>query len=356
MAVRHQIVVKSPAGTRLGLLTGEDALGFNYVREVNGVGAFTLLMSGEHALVSSFADGGQVEFWREDPQNSIPRYKDAEFLVDDLLESFVDGQQQFQVSGVGYNGMLARRVIAAYAGSAQAEKTGKAETVLKAFVNEQIVSAVLAARQITGLTIQADAASGNTIATYGAWQPLLDIAKVIAGSGGGDFQVVGTGDGTYELRWYFGQLGTDRRATVIFALNFGNMKDPTWEVRRSDTINAVLVAGQGQETDRATVWALTGTPSGATRREFFVDARDEATTAGLTTRGNAKLDESKQSAYFDFLTVQTAALQYGRDYFLGDLVTARYLSHQEYRKIARVAVTGVRGMPEVLELGTVSIA
>lgn len=356
MAVRYDAILKSAAGARLGVLSGDSLLGFTFSKEVDACGAFTLVVSGVNSLVSSFAEGGQVEFWREDLANGITRYKEAEFLVDDLREYEQDGQGLFQASGAGYNAILARRVVAAYAGSAQAEKTGAAESVLKEYVDEQIVSATVAARQVPGLTVQADAAGGNSVTVYGAWQNLLDVCQTISKVGGGDFAVVGTGAATYEFQWYLGQMGTDRRATVVFATNFGNMENPVWEVRRSDTLNSVLVAGQGEESDRLTAWRFTGAPSGVTRREFFLDARDQSTLAGLNTVGDAKLNESRMSAYFDFNAMQIPSLMYGRDYFLGDLVTARYLTHEEDRKIVRVEVSMTRGSPETLVIGTASIA
>jgi hypothetical protein len=356
VAVRYQIVVKNAAGARQGLLANADPLGFSFSRVVNGVGAFALVISGVHPVVAYFVEGGQVEFWREDAAHGIPLYQEAGFLIDDLVEYTQGNESLFQASGVGYNGILARRVVAAYAGSAQAEKTGAAETVIKEYVDEQIVSATDADRQIAGMTIQANAAGGDTIAVYGAWQSLLEVCQRIAKSGGGDFDIVGNGDGAWLFKWFTGQMGTDRSASVIFALNYGNMKEPSWAETKSTSLNAILVAGQGAEADRATVWRETGAPAGITRREAFVDARDVETTTGLNTSGDAKLEESKFAAAFNFQPVQTAAMQYGRDYFLGDLVTAKYLTHQQARKIVSVSVSVNRGAPEVISIGTIANA
>ena len=65
---------------------------------------------------------------------------------------------------------------------------------------------------ITGVSIQADAGTGNTISFKCAWRNLLASIQEVAQIGGGDFDLIKTGTQAWEFRWYNGQRGTILRA------------------------------------------------------------------------------------------------------------------------------------------------
>ncbi|GAI16624.1 unnamed protein product, partial [marine sediment metagenome] len=74
------------------------------------------------------------------------------------------------------------------------------------------------------------------------------------------------------------------------------------------------------------------------RREMFADARNEDTAAALQDKGDRLLEERQAEESFSFDVIQTAACIYGRDYFLGDLVTARYGDIETDKKIVGVGI------------------
>jgi hypothetical protein len=177
---------------------------------------------------------------------------------------------------------------------------------------------------IEGITVAADGGFGNVISKGCAYENLLEALQKIAAIGGGDFDLVKTGAATWQFRWYTGQRGTDRTDSVLFALERGNMAAPEYTHDRVDERTVAIVAGQGEESDRA-VEVRTGPDYAADNDiETFVEASDLTTTAGLQSRGDTELEESRARQQFEFAVLQTPGCFYGVHYGLGDLVKAQY--------------------------------
>jgi hypothetical protein len=257
------------------------------------------------------------------------------------------GRETFSSLGVGYLDLLARRIVAYAAGSAQAAKSGKAETVIKSFVSQNAGSSGGTGRPITGLSIEADAAGGNTVDIRCAYDNLLDVCQRIASIGGGDFDVIGTGAATWEFRWYAGQRGTDRRTTIVFSTAYGNMSQPALTIRPA-TASACEVLGGGEGAARTVVWRPASLPTGIDRREIARDARDTTTTATLNSRGDAALWEARALNELRFRVAQMPSYQYGVHYFLGDLVKASYRGTTYDLKIQKATIR--LGAPETIDL------
>jgi len=159
---------------------------------------------------------------------------------------------------------------------------------------------------------------------------------------------VGTGPATFEFRWYDGQLGDDRRVgnmdgnpPIVFSLLLGNMALPIYVLARTDEANVVYVGGQGEGTSRVLeirTDPATIADSPWNRREMFADARNEVTVAALQDKGDRKLEERQAEESFSFDVIQTHACVFGRDYFLGDLITARYSDIERDKKIVGVGI------------------
>lgn len=131
--------------------------------------------------------------------------------------------------------------------------------------------------------------------------------------------------------------GTDRTAgqrvnpRVIFSEDYGNLlgTNHTRDVTNYKTV--AKVAGEGEGTDRKSiVVSRTGQTAGLRRREMYVDARDISSNDGeigvqeydglLRNRGSSAMAEA---AIVESMTGSVIPRQhvYGRDYFLGDMVT-----------------------------------
>lgn len=306
---------------------------------VNAGGAFTLeLGAHDEEVPQAIGLDWQFEFYRRVPSADVGWYRFFSGLARRFRWYLVNGSLRLEISGTGNNGLLKRRTIATYSGSSQAQKSGPAETVIKAYVNEQAGPGATT-RAITGLTVEADSASGNTISLGRSNKSLFTVCQEIADIGGGDFDVVTTGGAEWEFRWYNGQLGTDRSSDVVFSLDNGNMADPELDDNRLSEQNYVRVGGQGEGSARSYMWRSDSSladDSPINRMESFADARNSSTSAELNSRGDAVLEQYRPKLNLSFTVLQSPGAILGRDYFLGDLVTASFAGVSQTRQIASI--------------------
>lgn len=306
-----------------------DFTSLHYVRKVNAPGLLQVGLRGDHALMGSLADKWQIEVWRKPDGGSFAR----DFVGLARQSEFYYGQNGSKavVTCPGLMSMLAWRIVAWYAGTADRAKftADPAETVMKTLVSYNAGASATVANgrlregAISGLTVETNGGNGNTIDWFCEWDNLLENLQKIALIAGGDFDLVKTSATAWQFRWYTGQLGTDRTASVFFALERGNMANPTWRDMRLDEKTACIVGGQGEESARTTA-VRTGAnyDVSANNIEMFQNATDVDTTDGLSARGDAALDERKAQKQFEFDVIQTPGSQYGTHYTLGDLATA----------------------------------
>ena len=366
MARLELLLRDSNTGARTAWFTAWQQ--FQCTRVVNGVGGYALVLGGEEGTMKDmielrdlFALDTILEVWREDEEAGIDRYCEARFLHQDLRIWRDANGWHFMSVGVGYNDLLARTHVQAPAQTAQSIKSGYAESVLKAFVDQE-AGAGAGSRARTDLSIEADGGGGTYLRNVNGFNTnLLALCQHIARIGGGDFDVVGDEYGTAELRWYDGQLGSDRRASVLFASEYNNLRFPSWMMRNTGVVNSVLVYGRGEGADRTRALvedAASIALSKWNRREVGRDARDvdeENETEQLEQRGQELIEKNRYAETIDYQIVQTAGWMYGQHYYLGDLVSVRPLDVTYDRKIESVTITQNEGEPEIVEVGTTSV-
>jgi len=152
-------------------------------------------------------------------------------------------------------------------------------------------------------------------------------------------------------------LNAAGNAPVIFSLDLGNMQTPSYSLIRGAAVTAAIVLGQGVEGSREVVQRTSAAinDSPLNRIESVGNANEEDTTAGLNSVGDAVLDKLQAKEDFDFQTLQIPGLLYGRDYFLGDQVTARYKTIERQKQIIGVTINVTEGVETiVIELGDIT--
>lgn len=289
------------------------------------------------------------EVWRTDPVTG-----DRELVWEGFHRTLVDqvktnGTIILTLYGVGYTELIKRRIILPPAGQETSNKTGPAETIIKAFATDSMVTPTDLARTVQGFTVESDAGAGST-AEYSARYTNLYTALIrSAEQGGVDFGVVkGLTVGTFilEARTLWGldvrignAAGND---PIIFDLLANNMLTPILSNNSGDEINFVYVGGQGEGINRTIITVSDATQVGKSpwnRREDFTDARNESNSTGLVTRGQATLDERGFTRKLSFNVQQTDVVRWPRDWGLGYLVTARYFEQEFEKKIIQVTVS-----------------
>jgi hypothetical protein len=347
MSAIYQLRTYTPAGVLTSIIT--DYLQLAYVREVNGPGMCQFVLNADHAAIANFALDAQVEVWRADTENGIAWYCDYYgFWRGEQRRADSDGTSTYTAYCVGQMSLLARAIVAypAHTNDRSSFNNSKAETTAKLLVTYHATSAGTTGdgriRDVTlaGITVQADGATGDTFDYNCAWRNLLASLQEVAQVGGGDFDLIKTGAQAWEFRWYNGQRGTDRSATITFALQYGNMANPVLTRNSMDEKTVAIVGGQGEEASR-TVVVRTGANYEAIHNaiETFVQASSYSATDGLNTEGDRELDTLKRRDVLTFDVLQIPSTRYGLHYGLGDLVTGYYQGITATKKIQRVTVS-----------------
>jgi len=323
----YRLDVYDLAGALQYVLT--DFTSLAYTRRVNSPGVVQFVTRGDHNLLGNIVKDWQVEVWRK-PDDTGTWAREITGLYR-LLTWTYGAQSKAVMFCNGLMSLLARRIVAFKAGTADKSKfiSDPAETVANTLVKYNATTDATTGNgrerdgHIDGLTVEADGAAGTTIDWFCAFDNLLETLQDIAKIGGGDFDLVKTSSTAWQWRWYEGQLGTDRSASVVFSLERGNMANPVYIDNYTNEKTAAIVGGQGEGDARAIV-IRTGTNYHVDTNniEMFVNATDIDTTAGLNTRGDEKLAEVEEVKQFRFGVLQTPSCMYGTHYTLGDKVTA----------------------------------
>jgi hypothetical protein len=349
MTAEYALVIKTRAGVAKRVLTG-DANGFlwlSYRKETNGAGLLMFDLDAEHDAIAELEQDGQVEVWRRDAAQSVSWYVDFEALfVDEERSADDDGNSTFRAICPGQMELLARAVVAWPADTANRSlfESVKASTIMTNLVRYNVTSDAttgngrLRTTDLTGITYETDDDDGNVLTFACAYQPLLEALQDVARIGNRDFWLERTGAQAWTFRTD-NYLGDDRSASVVFALNYGNMSNPVLRRNRLNEKTVAIVGGQGAESSR-TVVVRTGANYSATARskETFYPATQYSTTDGLNAAGDIRLDELRARDDLAWSVIQTPGSLYGRDYFLGDLVTGYYQGVTATKQIVSVTV------------------
>lgn len=340
------------SGTRVLLLTRYEYLEFT--QRINDAWNFIIRISYgpedddlvffRETLVRDYI----LEIYRTDPVTEVRTlvYEGLHRTLVDQIKQ--DGSVVLTLYGTGYTQLLKRRIIIPAVGQETSDKTGVAGTAMQAYVTDQAISPVDATRVVDGLSNDTDSGVGAT-ATYSArYTNLFTALERLAEQGAVDFGITrNTTVGTFlfKVRTLWGldrrKGNTDGNVPTIFDVTLNNMLIPIFSKRGTNEVNHVYVGGQGQGVDRVIQEednAAAEIVSPWNRHEAFVDARNESTANGLTTRGQAYLADNQYREELSFNIQQTQGTRWIRDWGMGDLVTAKYGSGVFDKKITQVSV------------------
>ncbi len=345
MAADYYIQWKTRAGIRRAILAGagpgQDATKdtfftrLAYRRELNAPGWFRVDLPATLPDRLGITDRDQVEIYRRDKTSGLTWAIDCHGLFRDeaITDDRETGHETFQASGPGALARLAMYHVLWPAGTTNrtAFTSVSAETILKTLVsyNAVVAFATTASGRDNsipddGITVQADTAGGNVLTLVtGERKNLLSALQDIQPIAGGDFDLIKAAANTWEFRFYVGQRGVDRRGTLLFSKQLGNMANVRYERMRSREKTVAAVAGQGEGAARKIVMRTGPSYSATNYSETLINATDvkpgTAETAQLSARGDAALAEYRARTVFSFDVLQTQSCRYGRDFSLGDL-------------------------------------
>jgi len=365
----YQVKLKNWNGGVVALFagTGRTVGGLQSIRfdkRLRTVGQFAVEIDGTDERIDLFDLDYQVEIWRRDRAGGLDWYVIFEgFHRSDEYRQDQSGQEVFVSRGHHYNCLLSAEPIYWLTGTAQARKSGAAETVAKAYVDENVGPGAtspprLAAGVMPGLTVEADGGTGATWSGGRQFKNLLDTLTELADFAPADFMVVGTGPATFEFQWRADQWGYDRtrgnaegNVPVVFSPQLGNVRNINYLYSRMTEVNVCYVIGQGAGVLRRTVTRTSGHEDDSpwARRAVARDSRNTAGTSALNDKGDEVLEKQGSRVKMVCTVKQTPATRFGRDWDVGDLVTVEYRSFSTTQKIVGVQVGVNQGGEETVQ-------
>jgi hypothetical protein len=219
-------------------------------------------------------------------------------------------------------------VAADFASAAYDTRSGASETVIRAYINANAGPGAPVARQIAGLTLDADLGRGSTVHGNARFDQMttkdgLGIIQVLASVGNIGFKIIQVPNGTnLQLQFY---VPSDLTSTVKLSEELGTIADFDYSLDGPDLDsggNFVVAGGGGDGTAR--VFAIGSDSASITkwgRIETFRDARDTSDPTTLGERITDTLNNSAEKVSFQATLAQTDSLIYGRDFNIGDKVT-----------------------------------
>lgn len=253
---------------------------------------------------------------------------------------------------------LGQRITYPPSHTAYDNKQDNAETVMRHYVNNNVVSPVDSKRRMSDIVLGSNLNRGATVNWQSRFKNLAEeITEISLISGLGWNIEIDKDNKRFVFKVLQGRDLTVNQSVLppaIFSPEFNTLGQLSYVESELDYKNFAIVAGQGEGTDRRIV--NVGDSAGFERYELFVDARDveevdendnplpSATIDNnLRTRGQQKLMEHEQELYLEGQVLTKSRLEYEKDYDLGDIVT---LQNKEWGVTRNARITEVKEIYE----------
>lgn len=302
------IRIFTPDTELLGEISNYESLFF--VRSFHGIGDLELRINRYKNHTDTLRKGNVIVVGNDAHKAYEIAHREIEIDSDGKLT------ENWLIKALELKAVTSRRPTLPPDHTAQDNRSGSAETVMKHYVSRNVVNPVDPMRKVSEIVLAPDQLRGSHI----TWQSRLkslgeDLTEIS--------QLSGVGWNTrvdYDLRkWVFDVvIGRNRsvnqteNSPVIFSPQFGNIRNMHYVESDLDYYNVAYVAGQGEGVDRRII--VVGNATGLARRELYVDARDIAEEtddetpvprpeadiiADLRRRGEQKLAEHAQESYLE---------------------------------------------------------
>jgi Siphovirus ReqiPepy6 Gp37-like protein len=290
----------------------------------NDVGSWTLTIPQGHPQASKLTDGGWLTFLAGDTEVCSGQIRGRKTNWDQENP----GAGTLTVYGPTIDQVIADRLAYQVPGSAATSqsatdydrRSGAGETVIKAYVNVNAGPGALAARRTSGLLIETDLGRGASIKGSARMDNLLTFLQPLASAAGPlGFRTVFNADNTMTFQVY---VPVDRSGRAKFGTQLGNLVSYERVTEASKSSN-VVVGGSGDGTARVfrEINDTTAQAAWGIRSEAFVDRRDTSDTTEMDQAGTEATVTDGPTSGLSIKTVDTPYLVFGRDYFLGDIVS-----------------------------------
>lgn len=249
-----------------------------------------------------------------------------------LIDTDPENGNSVTITGRSLESLLSRRIV-----WTQTLLDGSVQDCIKKLLDENVISPKDVNRKIPNFVFETSAEKAVTepkITAQFTGDNLYDVISEICRLTGLGFKVTLNDKKQFVFKLYAGADRTYAQTEnpyVVFSPKFENIANSNYLESKKEYKNVALVAGEGEGAERKTT--SVGEESGLERRELFVDARDISTTTEdnvtlsdeeykkqLAQRGDEKLAESVAAQSFEGQVEMTKMFEYGKDFFIGDIV------------------------------------
>lgn len=327
MSTALRVYVRNPALERIGQI--DDYTSLTVIPRYNAIGSFVLEISADSGKANLLAEGNGL----------IIRAADGT-LVDSGPIRTVDwsrskddsGAGKLTVGGVSDTELLARYTCWPAPGSvigSQADTVYKisavvAETAMRTLVNLNAGPGALASRKNPLLTLATNGNRGPAVTRQlNQFDSLLAVLTDIANAASLGFRVVQVGSGL-QFQVY---EPTDRSGTARFAFDLGNLTDANYTTTPPTCTRPVVAGGQSSPRSCKTVDRADPLFPGLLIEQFVdltsVDTASVDLVAQMDQAANEALTAGAGQGSLAISPIDIPLLQYGRDYQVGDTVSAK---------------------------------
>lgn len=304
--------------------------------------------------VDRFNTPGEFEAYLSSDNSAIPNLKIGYYLVQRdsekmmIIESLqtetdVDNGNHLIVKGRSLESILDRRIIW---DQTDFGEDSNLQTSVKKLITDAIISPAISGRRIDNFRFKNSddekITSLTLTAQYTMGENLLDIINKICEDNKIGYKITLNTSNQFIFQLF---AGTDRsydqtkNLCVIFSSKYDNLINSTYTEDITTYKNVTLVAGEKKEDSEERYTKEVGASAkreGLKRRELFTDANDirKKEKEGdeeveipdniyyekLKERGKEELTKNKKTQTFEGEVDPTLTFQYGRDFFIGDIV------------------------------------
>lgn len=368
---RYVINLYDTDGNLKGII--DEPKTFRIEHYLNGYSNCTLPVDDDSQWARLFSLDTVIEIWRR-----VGSVKYLEYIGLHRTPQRVLTEARHHIHTSFSRGLLDlvnRRCILYKATTKYTLKGGPGETVIKEYVLENVgykaantyeldVNGYNIGRLTNGATqgfvVAPDQARGWYYAAQNSWTNVLEVIQEIANISSVDFDVRLTNYKPLEFTFecYYPQLGVDRRSTLKFSPQLGNMAEPSYTYSRTEESNVIAVLGQGEGVHRRTLVQTSGAINDSpwNKCESTTDASGKDRYADYVSSGQAALKERAAVESFEYKILQTSTAQYGIHYRVGDIATFEFSTISRVKKIVGAIIDCADGVETIeVQVGDIPV-
>jgi hypothetical protein len=355
MPVEYTVSVYDSSNALQAIVT--DFVSVNIAKVVNGYDTLELVVPYSSPTKPYLTMDSYIVVKRQDTTLGITEYVEFSGVIQ-LTQLIYNTVKRWRIVAFGWESLLARRIVAYNEDKLNytAWQNVAATTIMNDLVATNTTSESITTgnqgRAVSGLIydfyVDTSSDGQGTLLHVSdvSYANLLSAVQDIALRGNSQFEVVwnvldgGTG-WTFKSASPLLSSSTDRSADVVFSVDNGTLANLTVTTDYTTYGSTAIVRGLGAQNATFRVSRPSIVPTDLASRELFVEASSLGNnTNDLNAAGDAKLAESiKKTVSITTEVQQSISNLYGRDYFIGDLVSVDTLSGIEVVQVNQVRLS-----------------